>query len=144
MAAADLPIGSLFSGVGGLDLGVQAALRGRIAWHAETDPRAAQVRRHSPASWWGAHLPAIRRWEHVTQRAAPRPTVNGTRRLSAEFVEWMMGPAEWVTETDGLSRAAQLHLLGNAVVPRQATQALGLLLSGDSPYRRIPQVGDLW
>lgn len=100
--------------------------------------------RHSPASWWGTYLPAIRRWEHVTQRAAPRPTVNGTRRLSAEFVEWMMGPAGWVTETDGLSRAAQLHLLGNAVVPLQAAHALDLLLSSDSSFLRMPQVGNDW
>ncbi|MEU5482840.1 hypothetical protein [Streptomyces mirabilis] len=80
----------------------------------------------------------------MTQRAAPRPTVTGTRRLSAEFVEWMMGPAGWVTETDGLSRAAQLHLLGNAVVPLQAAHALDLLLSSDSPFLRMPQVGNGW
>lgn len=49
MAAIDRPIGSLFSGVGGLDLGVQAALGGRIIWHAESDHRAANVlARHWP------------------------------------------------------------------------------------------------
>lgn len=44
-----LRIGSLCSGIGGLDLGVQAALGGDIAWHAETDPRAVQIlARHRP------------------------------------------------------------------------------------------------
>ncbi|MGW3626182.1 DNA cytosine methyltransferase [Streptomyces sp. NPDC000880] len=85
--------------------------------------------RYSPPHWWGEYLPAIRRWEHVTQRAAPSPTQPGTRRLSAEFVEWMMGlPEGWVTQVEGLSRAAELRLLGNSVVPQQATQALQALL----------------
>ncbi|WP_348541703.1 DNA cytosine methyltransferase [Streptomyces sp. MZ04] len=84
---------------------------------------------HSPARWWGAYLPAIWRWECVTGRAAPAPTQAGTRRLSADFVEWMMGlPTGWVTESEGLSRAAKLHLLGNSVVPQQAAQALEYLL----------------
>ncbi|MBT2509849.1 DNA (cytosine-5-)-methyltransferase [Streptomyces sp. ISL-98] len=49
MNAADLRIGSLCSGVGGLDLGVQAALGGRVVWHAETDPGAVKVlSRHWP------------------------------------------------------------------------------------------------
>ncbi|RFU88281.1 DNA cytosine methyltransferase [Streptomyces triticagri] len=50
-AAADpVAIGSLFSGVGGLDLGVTAAIGGRTAWHAEQDPHAAQVlARHWPS-----------------------------------------------------------------------------------------------
>ncbi|WP_338672657.1 hypothetical protein V1460_06415 [Streptomyces sp. SCSIO 30461] len=43
MTAADLPIGSLFSEVGGLDSEVQAALGGHVSWHAETDPHAARV-----------------------------------------------------------------------------------------------------
>ncbi|MZG20128.1 DNA (cytosine-5-)-methyltransferase [Streptomyces sp. SID5914] len=88
---------------------------------------------HSPADWWGAYLPAIRRWEQATQRAAPRPTVPGTRRLSAEFVEWMMMGhlTGWVTQTEGLSRATQLRLLGNAVVPAQAAYALDVLLPED-------------
>lgn len=38
----------------------------------------------------------------------------------------MMGlPDGWVCDTDGLSRAAQLTVLGNGVVPQQG--ALGLL-----------------
>lgn len=88
---------------------------------------------HSPASWWGGYLPAIRRWERVTERAAPMATVPGARRLSAEFVEWMMGlPEGWVAAGD-LSRAAQLRLLGNSVVPRQAAYALGALLPDGCP-----------
>jgi DNA (cytosine-5)-methyltransferase 1 len=43
------------------------------------------------------------------------------------FVEWMMGlPAGWVSETD-TSRTQQLRMLGNAVVPQQASLALELL-----------------
>nr|WP_245982045.1 DNA cytosine methyltransferase [Streptomyces reniochalinae] len=43
-------IGSLCSGYGGLDLGVQAALGGTLAWHAETDPGASRIlARHWPS-----------------------------------------------------------------------------------------------
>ncbi|MFJ9419985.1 DNA cytosine methyltransferase [Streptomyces sp. NPDC101227] len=44
-------IGSLCSGYGGLDLGVQAALGGgTLAWHAEIDPGASRIlSRHWPA-----------------------------------------------------------------------------------------------
>lgn len=48
-------------------------------------------------------------------------------KLSALFVEYMMGlPKGWVTDT-GLSRAQQLKMLGNGVVPQQAEYALELL-----------------
>lgn len=51
---------------------------------------------------WGPYRPAIERWEGVTGRIAPSPTnpdgKNGNHRLSAGFVEWMMGlPAGHVT-----------------------------------------------
>jgi len=50
-------------------------------------------------------------------------------KLNAPFVEYMMGlPPGWVTET-GLSRAQQLKMLGNGVVPQQAEYALELLCS---------------
>jgi DNA (cytosine-5)-methyltransferase 1 len=44
-------IGSLFSGVGGLDAGVQAVFGGSIAWHSEVDPAASTV--------LAAHYPGI-------------------------------------------------------------------------------------
>jgi DNA (cytosine-5)-methyltransferase 1 len=48
-------------------------------------------------------------------------------RLSAKFVEYMMGlPTGWVTDCQ-LSNNNQLKLLGNGVVPQQAYYALGLL-----------------
>ncbi|WRZ06906.1 DNA cytosine methyltransferase [Streptomyces sp. NBC_00385] len=42
-------IGSLCSGYGGLDLGVQSVLGGSLAWHAEVDPGASRIlARHWP------------------------------------------------------------------------------------------------
>lgn len=76
------------------------------------------------------YAPAIRRWEQVTGRDAPSPTEPGqraARRLSARFVEWMMGlPDGWVTGSDlNLARTHHLKLLGNGVVPQQAAYAVG-------------------
>jgi DNA (cytosine-5)-methyltransferase 1 len=51
----------------------------------------------------------------------------------------MMGlPPRWVTGTP-LSRAAQLHLLGNSVVPQQAAQALKTLLPEGIRHHRCPR-----
>jgi DNA (cytosine-5)-methyltransferase 1 len=81
--------------------------------------------------------PAIHRWEAVLGRPAPEPTEPGTkgnRRLSPEFVEWMMGADPgWVTGTDlGLSRSDQLKILGNGVVIHQAALAYRTLLAVES------------
>ncbi|MEU8199393.1 DNA cytosine methyltransferase [Microbispora amethystogenes] len=81
---------------------------------------------------WGAYEPAIRRWERILGRPAPRPTEPGRTgdRLSPAFVEWLMGlPAGWVTDVPGLTRNAQLKALGNGVVRQQAAYALRLLLA---------------
>ena len=77
---------------------------------------------------WGDYAPAVRRWEAVIGRPAPRPT-DTLGRLTPVLVEWLMGlPAGHVTAVPGLSRTAQLRALGNGVVPQQATHALyGLL-----------------
>jgi DNA (cytosine-5)-methyltransferase 1 len=81
---------------------------------------------------WGPYEAAIRRWEAVTGRPAPEPTVPGKtgRRLNSALPEWMMGlPAGWITDVPGLSRNAQLKLAGNGVVPAQCALALRILLS---------------
>ena len=53
-------------------------------------------------------------------------------KLNAKFVEYMMGlPNGWVTDV-GLSRAQQIKILGNGVVPQQAKLALELLTAVDN------------
>jgi DNA (cytosine-5)-methyltransferase 1 len=83
---------------------------------------------------WGKFEPAIRRWEAVIDRTAPLPTKPDGKgdghRLSADFVEWLMGlPEGWVCDPEiGLKRVEQLKALGNGVVPQQAELALRFLL----------------
>lgn len=56
----------------------------------------------------------------------PNQLVDG--KLNAPFVEYMMGLLPgWVTDL-GLSRAQQLKMLGNGVVPQQAYHALEILM----------------
>lgn len=75
---------------------------------------------------WGPYERAVRRWEQVLGRRAPRPIADG--ELSPLFTEWMMGlPAGWVTAVPGLSANAQRKLLGNGVVPQQARAAVRML-----------------
>jgi DNA (cytosine-5)-methyltransferase 1 len=88
---------------------------------------------------WGRCAPAVARWETVLGRPAPDPTEPGTRgqpRLSARFVEWLMGlPAGWVT--DHVGRSAALRILGNGVVPQQGAHALTHL---DPPGGAVPAI----
>jgi len=79
---------------------------------------------------WGRYEPVIRHWERLTGRPAPCPIgwVKTGRRITPEFVEWMMGLDEgWVTGVPGLSRTRQFTVLGNGVVPQQARMALRIL-----------------
>lgn len=81
---------------------------------------------------WAGFAPAIHRWERITGRLAPVPTVPGARGgrvLNPALPEWMMGlPDGWITGVPGLSRSAQLKLAGNGVVPQQAVAAYRYLL----------------
>jgi len=62
----------------------------------------------------------------MDKEEVPSPLDQG--KLNVKFVEYMMGlPSGWVTDV-GLSRAQQLKILGNGVVPQQAYRALELLL----------------
>lgn len=64
-------------------------------------------------------------------RAAPAPVDDdgGRARLSVRFVEWLMGLEDGhVTDPAiGITRTAQLAVLGNGVVPQQAVLALTTL-----------------
>lgn len=92
---------------------------------------------YSAGMSWGKFEAAIRRWEETFGREAPAPTKpdgkEGAHRLSADFVEWMMGlPEGWVCSPElGLKRNDQLKALGNGVVPQQAELALRLLITED-------------
>lgn len=78
--------------------------------------------------------PAIRRWEQILGRPAPEPTeagARGNRRLTPLFVEWMQGCDEgWVTGLD-LGRKAELTILGNLAMTRQAVEGYRRLLCAD-------------
>lgn len=79
--------------------------------------------KHRSATNWGKYEPAIRRWETVLGRPAPRPAKNN--RLNPYFVEWMMGVDESLIcgEDLELTINQQLTLLGNGVVKQQAAAA---------------------
>ncbi|MGW1558327.1 hypothetical protein ACWCQ1_17655 [Streptomyces sp. NPDC002144] len=69
----------------------------------------------------------------MTDRAAPPPTEAGRKggpRVTVEWVEWLMGlPLGYVTAVPGLTRGQQLQILGNGVVPQQASAAFAALLA---------------
>lgn len=92
-----------------------------------------QVARESCAGTFGPYAEAIERWEKVLGRDAPAPTEltpKSKHRLSARFVEWLMGQADgWVTDPElKLSRVQILRALGNGVVTQQAIYAITWLL----------------
>lgn len=83
---------------------------------------------------WGQYADAVARHEAVFGRPAPDPTevnAKGKLQLSPRFCEWlMMLPDGWVTDPAiGITRNAQLKILGNGVVPPQAAAALGAYLA---------------
>jgi DNA (cytosine-5)-methyltransferase 1 len=78
---------------------------------------------------WAKYTDAVMRWEKVTGRYAPFPTmyVNEKQTLNPVWVEWMMGLPEGHVTGHGLKRTQELKMLGNGVVPQQAALALKLL-----------------
>lgn len=81
---------------------------------------------------WGKYTGAIRRWEALT-RPAPEPMQagrGGRPVMAPAFAEWVMGwPSGLATDPAlGLSRAKQLMVIGNGVVPAQGAEAISQLL----------------
>lgn len=96
---------------------------GGIRHYGTDEPDASRLNRET----FGQYAEAVHRWELITGRIAPDPTVDG--RLNPVFVEWMMGlDAGYVTGVEGLSRSQQLKILGNGVVPLQAATALASMM----------------
>ena len=83
------------------------------------------------AEAFGPYAPAIERWERVIGRPAPSATEPGKARsrLSARFVEWLMGLDAGHVTGVGLTRNQELKALGNGVVPQQGAAALAHLHS---------------
>ena len=103
------------------------------------DPNSRSPKGDLALDHFGEYGEAVARHEQAFGRAAPSPTEPGKKgapRLDARFVEWMMClPDGWVTDptiwegmTDAAARNAQLHALGNGVVPPQAVAALRRLI----------------
>ncbi|WP_416447021.1 DNA cytosine methyltransferase [Leucobacter sp. HNU] len=81
---------------------------------------------------WGRYADAIARWEHITGRPAPAPTLiheSGGTRPAPAFLEWLMGlESRWITNPlIGLTANQELAALGNGVLPLQAAMALRML-----------------
>jgi len=104
---------------------------GSLETETESQPQQRERSRgkSDTGSHWGKYAPAIARWEDVTGRQSPEPTiVVGTKqKLNPVFVEWMMGLNEGHVTGNGLTHAQELKMLGNGVVPQQASLALKLL-----------------
>ena len=78
---------------------------------------------------WGKYASAIARWEHITGRKAPMPSLlheSGRPRPAPYFLEWLMVLGNgWATNPDfGLSGNQQVNALGNGALPLQAITAL--------------------
>lgn len=87
----------------------------------------------SQADLWGEFEGSIRRWEAASGRAAPlavEANRNGNPRLTAQFLEWMMGlPEGHVSDPEiKIPYHIQKQIIGNGVCPQQASAALRYLL----------------
>lgn len=153
----DLRIGSLFSGYGGLDLGVQHVLGGSIAWHVEFDDAPSAILKHHwpdvpnygdvTAVDWSAVEPVDVLTggfpcQDVSLAGLRRGLRDGTRSgLWSEFaraidvlhpgvvvIENVRGLLSATADRQMESSPWGLKALGNGVVPQQAALAVSTLL----------------
>lgn len=117
-------IGSLCSGYGGLDLGVQTALGGTVAWHAEINPDAARIlARHWPG------VPNLQDITAVNWADVPRVCV-----LTAGF------PCQRRLRRRPPSRTQPPHPLGAVAARRPCGRSPPPLLGGDRECPRTPHL----
>ena len=78
---------------------------------------------------WGKYQPAIDLWSSLLGRRPPvQIQMKGLMQVNARMVEWMMGfPKGWAS--DILSNRQSLMVLGNAVLPHQASLSARRLVS---------------
>ena len=105
---------------------------GSVEEQAESQPQQRQWSRSesNAGSHWGKYEFVVSRWQEIVGRKVPEPTVtvDTKRKLNPVFVEWMMGLDEGHVTGHSLSRAQELKMLGNGVVPQQARAAVAQLM----------------
>lgn len=113
-------------------------ISGEVGYQGESQFIIGQLEQEIISDSSGKRQSSIGNLQRLRGRFTPRcemylqdiPNALDQDKLNAEFVEYMMGlPLGWVTDC-GLSRAQQLKILGNGVVPQQAHYALELLHHG--------------
>ena len=117
-------IGSLCSGYGGLDLGVQSALGGTLAWHAEVNPDAARI--------LARHWPGVPNLGDIT--AVDWSTVPQVCVLTAGF------PCQRRLGRRPPGRTQRPHPLGAVAARRPCGRSPPPLPGGDRKCPRPPQV----
>lgn len=102
-------IGALFAGYGGLEMGVQAALGGTVAWHSEIEPAACRILAH--------RYPGVPNVGDITAVDWSAMKLAGNRKLTPDQVAsavdmYEMGmPLAPIAEYFGVTRQAMWDLL---------------------------------
>ena len=112
MTTNQLTIGSLFSGIGGLDVAAERAFNGRVAWHCEIEPHARKVLQ---ARWPDATL-------HDDVRTLTKDSVLDSLANTSIPGVWMeaeMGRGGWFKKLDEqkVAEAVRMYERGMSCAP---------------------------